>query len=464
MIHGDNNGSNIELNPISRNPNNKKSVKLYQMYESKNLHLFKGRTTTTILLFSIFECPFIYSQSGIFPVIVFAYFSLLSITSMFITALMDPGIIPRNLDAVADKEEPYYFFNNNNENNSNNLLGVNFNNAFNRPENVPLSANIQTEAAESVNSDVSQTTHGSRLLTSNPESSRRVIVSQKIIPYDNGSTSTSGNTHDYLSTGNKSKSADQISSKISKKSYNILKPFKSNKSTIFKYNENLPPPFPIQRSYSENQQDDSNMFYYPSATKEVVIKGIPFTIKYCDTCKIYRPPRCSHCRICDNCVEVEDHHCVWLNNCIGKRNYRYFYTFVASTAFSGIYIFAYSLYHLVYLAKNSPDFADLGIGTAISSTPVSLFLVIYTLFLTWSVIGLFLYHTYLIVNNMTTHEQIKSNRGFCSSSDESSPHAFSNNSTFLNCLDAICKPRTSPNVYWKAKVTTDDLSTVIVKS
>ena len=30
-----------------------------------------------------------------------------------------------------------------------------------------------------------------------------------------------------------------------------------------------------------------------------------------------------HCRYCDKCVLRLDHHCFYLNTCIGKRNYRY---------------------------------------------------------------------------------------------------------------------------------------------
>ncbi|XP_013766883.1 palmitoyltransferase ZDHHC23-like [Pundamilia nyererei] len=44
----------------------------------------------------------------------------------------------------------------------------------------------------------------------------------------------------------------------------------------------------------------------------------------CPLCKIMRPPRAGHCRTCGSCVQRLDHHCIWINSCVGQANHRSF--------------------------------------------------------------------------------------------------------------------------------------------
>ncbi|NWI89633.1 ZDH23 Palmitoyltransferase, partial [Pitta sordida] len=45
---------------------------------------------------------------------------------------------------------------------------------------------------------------------------------------------------------------------------------------------------------------------------------------WCTKCQLVRPARAGHCRLCGRCVRRLDHHCVWINSCVGEQNHRAF--------------------------------------------------------------------------------------------------------------------------------------------
>ncbi|XP_068087965.1 palmitoyltransferase ZDHHC14 isoform X2 [Hyperolius riggenbachi] len=199
----------------------------------------------------------------------------------------------------------------------------------------------------------------------------------------------------------------------------------------------LPRATPDEAADLERQIDVANGttsggYRPPPRTKEVVINGQTVKLKYCFTCKIFRPPRASHCSLCDNCVERFDHHCPWVGNCVGKRNYRFFYMFILSLSFLTVFIFAFVITHVILRSQQT------GFLNALKDSPASVLEAVVCFFSVWSIVGLSGFHTYLISSNQTTNEDIKGSWSSKRGKENYNPYSYGN--VFTNCCVALCGP------------------------
>ncbi|CRG95262.1 palmitoyltransferase, putative [Plasmodium gallinaceum] len=71
----------------------------------------------------------------------------------------------------------------------------------------------------------------------------------------------------------------------------------------------------------------------------------------CVTCKIIKPARVHHCAECFHCVIHQDHHCVWVDNCIGIKNQRCFYIFILCVLVLLLYNYYYVFIYFQMFSK-----------------------------------------------------------------------------------------------------------------
>ncbi|MEQ2258701.1 hypothetical protein XENORESO_001332 [Xenotaenia resolanae] len=159
----------------------------------------------------------------------------------------------------------------------------------------------------------------------------------------------------------------------------------------------LPRATPDEAADLERQIDSMGCSKPPPRTREVLINGQTVKLKYCFTCKIFRPPRASHCSLCDNCV---------------------------------------GQYELIFC---------------------TILEVVVCFFAVWSIVGLSGFHTYLISSNQTTNEDVSTPppsvgsrdtntetlliKGTWSKKEGKDNHnPYSYGSVLTNCCSALCGP------------------------
>ncbi|KAM0847597.1 hypothetical protein ACQ4PT_054912 [Festuca glaucescens] len=121
-------------------------------------------------------------------------------------------------------------------------------------------------------------------------------------------------------------------------------------------------------------------------------------LRYCQKCGHYKPPRAHHCRVCKRCVLKMDHHCIWINNCVGHENYKIFLVFVLYAVIACFYSMILIVGSVLHSAPKAEQLGSDSSKTSIIICgvilcPLSLAL---TVLLGW--------HIYLILQNKTTIE------------------------------------------------------------
>lgn len=133
--------------------------------------------------------------------------------------------------------------------------------------------------------------------------------------------------------------------------------------------------------------------------------------RWCHTCEIVRPPRASHCSDCDHCVLRWDHHCPFVNNCVGQRNYRFFIGFISSALCLAIFVVPGLFWWAMAQPLPSSRRFFRGADSDEDYSRSASFLVIVTAavvgFISLLLLGFLGFHFFLIVTCQTTKEHVR---------------------------------------------------------
>jgi len=117
--------------------------------------------------------------------------------------------------------------------------------------------------------------------------------------------------------------------------------------------------------------------------------------RHCKWCLRFKPDRCHHCRVCGKCALRMDHHCPWIHNCVGIRNYKLFFLLVIYSQVSLVFI-CVTMFETVWWSTR----VDVSVATMvwlIGAETFATFLAV--------LVGIFLlFHVWLQSKAMTTVE------------------------------------------------------------
>nr|XP_028699861.1 palmitoyltransferase ZDHHC3 isoform X1 [Macaca mulatta] len=110
-----------------------------------------------------------------------------------------------------------------------------------------------------------------------------------------------------------------------------------------------------------------------NATKEFIesLQLKPGQVVYkCPKCCSIKPDRAHHCSVCKRCIRKMDHHCPWVNNCVGENNQKYFVLFTMYIALISLHALIMVGFHFLHCFEedwttyglNREEMAEAGIS------------------------------------------------------------------------------------------------------
>jgi hypothetical protein len=131
-------------------------------------------------------------------------------------------------------------------------------------------------------------------------------------------------------------------------------------------------------------------------------KGTKNKDRMCNKCIRKKPDRTHHCSQCNECIIKMDHHCPWIANCVGLKNYKYFLLTLIYAAIS-LHIVNATYWRTVYHVLLSAN---------VNGIFVYFILIVYAFSFILSILltGFFSFHCWLINRAYTTIEYCEKKR------------------------------------------------------
>lgn len=144
---------------------------------------------------------------------------------------------------------------------------------------------------------------------------------------------------------------------------------------------------------------------------ELCERGLFHSDNFCSTCLVRRPLRSKHCKFCNRCVARFDHHCPWIDNCVGLHNHKVFLSYLVSLLLIGTWAAKASLNYIFHFyPADHGNFLVRSYHYVTVDPWLGFILVMCFFHLTWVYLLLMVQIFQMICQGMTTNEKMNAHR------------------------------------------------------